>query len=245
MANDESNEPVSGSGLYVSATADTPERRNRRRKQAIVGIAGAAAVLAGVGFLVTQLNDSGQPSLPEPAALAPQTLPTSASAEVPASAEPSVSRTSKMPKPADAVETSPSPTPSVSPAATPSASAAQSSAAAKDLSTKLAKRAGPVSERTEVLANGTIRIVSAPRDLSGEREMLLADGKGKPAGKGVNCTTKVRFNTGVPEGDRPTVLLCWRTSSARSVVTMAVTPAGDPPTASSVEIIGKEWQRIS
>ncbi|MEU4557987.1 hypothetical protein AB0F72_06340 [Actinoplanes sp. NPDC023936] len=241
MADEDEKEPVT-SGLYASAVADTPERRNRRRKQAIVGITGAAAVLAGAGFLVLQLNSAEQPSLPEPAALAPLTdsAPASAPAEQESSeADPSETRTpKKTTKPADAVEISPAPSPS------PSATEAEASAAAKDRLKAATVTAGPVSERTELLKNGTIRIVSAPRDLTGERDLQLAADRGKPAGQGVTCTTTVRITGGVPESARPTMLLCWRTSEERSVVTMAVVPSGEPPTASSVEIIGREWAKL-
>ncbi|MFF0376390.1 hypothetical protein [Actinoplanes missouriensis] len=249
MAGEDEKEPVT-SGLYASAVADTPERRNRRRKQAIVGIAGATAVLAGAGFLVLQLNSSEQPSLPEPAALAPLTGSAQASAPTgneagdaepgrTGEAEPSETRTpAKSTKPADAVEISPTPSPS------PSAAEADASAASEDRLRAATVTAGPVSERTELLENGTIRIVSAPRDLTGERDLQLAADRGKPAGQGVKCTTKVRIAGGVPESARPTMLLCWRTSEERSVVTMAVVPSGEPPTRSSVKIIGKEWAKL-
>ncbi|BBH63797.1 hypothetical protein ACTI_04820 [Actinoplanes sp. OR16] len=239
MAADEEHDDVSEGGLYAAATADTPERRNRRRKQALVAITGAAAVLAGGGFLALQLNNADQPSLPEPAALAPLTGTAAASPSV--EAEPSVTRTSKKAaKPADAVEISPAPSPSES----ESAAEAQASAAAKSEVKAATAESGPITERTELLENGTIRIVSAPRDLTGERDLQLAADRGKPAGQGVKCTTKVRVAAGVPESQRPTLLLCWRTSEDRSVVTMAVVPSGEPPTASSVEIIGKEWARL-
>ncbi|MEU4688360.1 hypothetical protein [Actinoplanes sp. NPDC023714] len=242
MTANEEQENVEGGGLYASVTADTPERRNRRRKQAVVGITGAAAVLAGGGFLALQLNSADQPSLPEPAALAPLTDSAPASPSV--DAEPSVTRTSKKAtKPADAIETSPAPSPSPSESAEAQASAAAEGAAEGKVKAATAD-AGPVTERTELLENGTIRIVSAPRDLTGEKDLQLAADRGKPAGQGVKCTTKVRVAAGVPESARPTLLLCWRTSEARSVVTMAVVPSGDPPTASSVEIIGKEWARL-
>ncbi|WP_433826372.1 hypothetical protein ACQP2E_30415 [Actinoplanes sp. CA-015351] len=236
MANDEQVDPETSGGIYASATADTPERRNQRRKQAVVAVVGAAAVLAGGGFLALQLTGSGQPALPEPAALAP--LTDSPAPSSPAAVEPSVSRTvTKAPKPADAVEISPAPSPS------PSAEAEASGSAEEQLRAA-GTESQPVTERTELLENGTIRIVSAPRDLTGERELSLATDKGKPAGQGVKCTTKVRVNSSTPVSVRPTLLLCWRTSEARSVVTMAVVPSGEPPTSSSVEIIGKEWARL-
>ena len=252
MANEEQPEPETQSGLYASATAATPDRRNQRRKQAIVGATGAAAVLAGVAFLAVQLNDSDQESLPEPAAMAPQTTATSAPAvaadatSAAASVAPSVTRTSKVPKPAATVERSPSPTPSRTRAATPDAAESPALGAVKDLRSKLPlpRDAGAVNERTEALRNGTIRIVTAKRDLTGQRELLLAGDDGKDVGNGVTCTSDVKINAAVPEVQQPTMLLCWRTSKSRSVVTMAVIPKGDPPTEASAEIIDKEWAEL-
>lgn len=114
MANDEHQDPEPEGGLYASAAATTPQRRDRRRKQAIVGLTGAAAVLAGLGFLGTQLMNSEQPSLPEPAALAPLTASASATPTAGPSVDASVTRTPKSPKAAQPVEVSPAPT--VSPA---------------------------------------------------------------------------------------------------------------------------------
>ena len=254
MANEEQQEPEPQSGLYASAAAATPERRNQRRKQAIVGAAGAAAVLAGAAFLAVQLNDSDQESLPEPAAMAPQTTTTSDPAatsgatSAPVSVAPSVTRTSQVPKPAAPVERSPSPTPPArSREATPDAAASPAAAggAVKDLRSKLSlPQEGAVNERTEALRNGTIRIVTAKRDLTGKRELLLAGDEGKPVGDGVTCTSDVKINAAVEEVQQPTMLLCWRTSKSRSVVTMAVIPKGDPPTAASAEIIAKEWAKL-
>lgn len=233
MANDDQQEPAPQSGLYASAAAATPQRRERRRKQILVGATGAAAVLAGAGFLATQLMSAEQPSLPEPAALAPPVIASaSATGQSGASVAPSVTRTSKSPKPAKPVERRPSPTVTRTPDA------------AKNQSGVAAQAAGAVSERIEALGNGTIRIVSAPRDLSGERELALAGDKGKPVGDGVRCTSEVRMASGVPASQRPTMLLCWRTSETRSVVTMAVIPKGEAPTAESVDIIGKEWAKL-
>jgi hypothetical protein len=254
MANEEQQEPEPNSGLYASAAAATPQRRNQRRKQAIVGVTGAAAVLAGAVFLAVQLNDSDQENLPEPAAMAPQTTSTTTATQTAmpgassdaASVAPSVTRTSKVPKPADAVERSPSPKPSRSREATPDAAESPAAGTVKDLRSKLSmpQEGGAVNERTEALRNGTIRIVTAKRDLTGQRELLLAGDEGKSVGGGVTCTSNVKINAAVEEVQQPTMLLCWKTSKSRSVVTMAVIPKGDPPTQASADIIGKEWAEL-
>jgi hypothetical protein len=236
MSRHEHDQPSAGGGLYASATAVTPERRSLRRKQAVVGVVGAAALLAGGGFLGMQLNRAEQPSLPEPAALAPpvETEEPSPPPSEPAP-EPVLTRTpGKATMPAEAVQISPPP-PSPSASLEAEASGAARAAIAE---------AEPVEERTELLDNGTIRIMSAQRDLTGQRELSLAADQGRPVGQGIKCTTKVRVSTGAAASARPTMLLCWRTSESRSVVTMAVVPSGEPPTRSSVAIIGEEWARL-
>ncbi|WP_045742007.1 hypothetical protein [Actinoplanes rectilineatus] len=242
MADDELHDPISPSGLYASAAATTPERRNRRRKQAVVGAAGAAALLAGATFAASQFLNAEQPEMPAPAALAPQTTVPVDEPEP----EPVDSRvptpTSKSTVPAAPVEASPAP-PSPSPSVTAETMAGtETPEQSRGDVTVLSN--GPVNERTELLGTGTIRIVTAQRDLTGERDMLLAADDGQAVGGGVHCTSKVRMSTGTDTGEKPTLLLCWRTSKARSVVTMAVVPTGKPPTASSVDIIGKEWARL-
>ncbi|MEV6301469.1 hypothetical protein AB0M02_18810 [Actinoplanes sp. NPDC051861] len=229
---DEQWETGARSGLYASVTAaDAAEaRRERRRRWMAVGIVAGAAVVAGGGVLVTRrVSESGGGGLPEPAAIAPRTFATTAGET---GGEASVARTPEGFKPAQPVERSPAPAPQ--PSDQPDAGGDVRQEAAED----------GVSERTETLENGTIRIVTAPRDLTGERELLLAGDEGEQVADGVRCTSDVRMGMGVPASRRPTLLLCWRTSAARSVVTVAIVPNGEPPTASSVAVIGREWERL-
>ncbi|MFC7534720.1 hypothetical protein [Actinoplanes sp. GCM10030250] len=244
---DEQQEFEPPSGLYASTAA----ARERRRKQLIVGLTGAAVVLAGAGFLVTQLLLTGgeQPSLPEPAALAPMTTGTSSTTPgkdttpgknttpEAANASHSVARTPEGFKPAKPVQQSPAPTATRSDEPGPRVSV--SPAAGGDVAEQVS-----VAERTEVLENGTIRILSAQRDLTGHRELLLAGDEGQAVGNGIRCTSDVRMETEVPASRRPGLLLCWRTSQARSVITMAVVPRGELPTASSIAVIGREWAKL-
>jgi hypothetical protein len=236
MTGHEHDQPSAGGGLYASAVAVTPERRSRRRKQAVVGVVGAAALLAGGAFLGLQLNRAERSALPEPASLAPP-VETEEPAPSPSeqAPEPALTRTpGKATMPAEAVQLSPPPPPPSESLEAEASGAAQAAIAAAE----------PVEERTELLDNGTIRILSAQRDLTGERELSLAADQGRPVGQGIKCTTKVRVSTGAGSSSRPTTLLCWRTSESRSVVTMAVVPSGEPPMRSSVAIIGEEWARL-
>ncbi|MEV0900320.1 hypothetical protein [Actinoplanes sp. NPDC049802] len=245
MSYDEEPRFAPESSLYASATADTPQRAARRRKQVFAAIAGAAAVLTGAGFLATQLMNESQPTLPEPAALAPQTTPASAGVSA-AGISPSDARTpGKSTKRAAPAERSPAPTPAAGGPGSPGADAARASAAIGDLRDRLGLGATGVAERTERLGDGTVRIVTARRDLTGDRELVLAGDDGTEVGDGVRCTTDVRRGTIISsEAPSPATLLCWRTSAERSVITMATAPDGEPSTADSVELIQREWERL-
>jgi hypothetical protein len=244
VANDEEqgHDAAPRSGLYASAAAATQRQRDRerRRKLLVTGLAGAAVVVAGAGFLAGRMMSPAQTVLPEPAALAPMTLATSATTPEVESDQPFVTRTPQGFRPAKPVERSPAATPKR--AGSPAPGGPRVSAAAGGLVEQGAR--GGISEWTEALENGTVRIVTARRDLAGERELRLAGDPGQLVGGGVRCTSDVRLATGVPEERRPAVLLCWRTSAARSVITMAVVSRGEPPTAASVAIVGREWARL-
>jgi hypothetical protein len=241
MAYDEHEHPESEGGLYASTAAATPQRSALRRKQTVVGLVGAAAVLAGGGFLTTRLMNEEQPRVPEPAALAPQ----SPAADGPAveEAEPSVTRTPKSMKHAAPVERSPvaSPTASRQPSADP-ADEARASEAVDELRERLG-----ISQRDYVsnrrFGDGTIRVVTARRDLLGKRELALAGNDGESAGQGVRCTDDIRSQPETPL-DRPATLLCWRTSGTRSVVTITSATKGDSLAAECAEVINDEWARL-
>ncbi|WIM94935.1 hypothetical protein ACTOB_006994 [Actinoplanes oblitus] len=249
MSDAEQGETTPEGSLYASAAATTAERRNRRRKQALVGATGLAAVLAGAGFLATQLMQASQPSLPEPAALAPATTQTPSDAPV-TSDVPTQPPASRATKPAQAAKRSPTPTPSVDRAKIEQEIAAARASAAADgvpLKRPLTAPNGvqeATSVRTESTREGSVRITTAHYDLTGHQPLLIAADRGKPVGGGVRCTNKVRFSANAPAVERPSLLLCWRTSSERSVVTMATNPSGEPDPQDSVKIIDREWATL-
>ncbi len=107
-----------------------------------------------------------------------------------------------------------------------------------------AEAAASINEWTEKVKNGSVRVTTAHRDLTGESALLIAGDRGKSVGGDVNCTNKVRFSQDAPAMERPTMLLCWRTSSDRSVVTMMATPDGEPSAGASVSIINREWAKL-
>jgi hypothetical protein len=242
MAYDEHEHPEPEGGLYASTSAATPQRSALRRKQAVVGIVGAAAVLAGAGFLTTQLMSEEQPTVPEPAALAPQTSPAADGPTV-EEAGPSVTRTPKSMKHAAPVERSP-----VASSATsgPASADPAAEARASEAVDKLRERLG-ISQRDYVsnrkFGDGTLRVVTARRDLLGKREMALAGNDGESAGHGVRCTDDIQSQPETPL-DRPATLLCWRTSESRSVITITSATKDESLAAECADVINEEWARL-
>ncbi|WP_433791303.1 hypothetical protein [Actinoplanes sp. CA-252034] len=244
MAYDEHHDhdeyPASEGGLYTSASATDPDRAARHRRRLVAGVAGALVALAGAGFLVTQLMNEQQPSLPEPAALAPQTTPVTAGS-TPEETGP-VTRTPKVTRHAAPVERSPAPSIEASREASPDEAEVRASAALDELRERLR-----LTERTKVTEqpyeDGAMQVVSFWRDATGGSLLQRAKDDGTPAGNGVRCTTEIRNG---PDRDpaRPATLMCWRTSATRSVVVVSsATPAGAEAVSTAVSLIQSEWPR--
>ena len=89
----------------------------------------------------------------------------------------------------------------------------------------------------------TLRIVSAYGDLTGQRELAWAADAGHPVGA-ARCTQYFKFNPGTRVGERPTMLLCWRTSPTKSVFTIAVDLTHRPSESASVASIDKVWRQM-
>jgi hypothetical protein len=89
----------------------------------------------------------------------------------------------------------------------------------------------------------TLRVVSARGDLTGQRELAMVAGKGKPVGDAF-CSQMIRVSAGAKAEKKPNLLLCWRTSARKSVFTVAVDLDGAPSEEKSVAAIGKEWQAL-
>ena len=227
-------------------------RRNRRRKQAIAGVAGLAVLGAGAYLVTSQVVDNTRTKTKDAAALAPAPLePVSPSASEPASAEPSAAASASA-SPSTAATPEPSPAPSRTLTAEQRVAKARAAASKAGYPVKrglvpTAKvAAGPVSVRNtgSLQQGGTMRIVSAPYDLTGTRELLWAADEGNPAGDDVRCTQNFKLSNDTEARVRPTMLLCWRTSAGKSVVTVAVARKGKPASAASVAVIDREWAKI-
>ncbi len=89
----------------------------------------------------------------------------------------------------------------------------------------------------------TLRVVSARSDLTGKRELAWVADAGQPVGD-ARCTQNFHIGPGAPARVRPTLLICWRTSAARSVYTVAVDVDHRPSAKASVEAIDRAWDEL-
>ncbi|AEV87585.1 Neuronal acetylcholine receptor subunit alpha-4 [Actinoplanes sp. SE50] len=241
MSDDDRPDRTRGGSVYASEAATAPHRRGLQRRQTAIGIAGAIAVLVGSGFIVTQLMDARQDTLPEPAALAPLTTAATPGMEgTGVSAVPGNLRAPRTTHPAEAAKRAPSPTPMSLPEE-PGASAPY---APSSMAVAQQGQQAPVIRRVETVHNGTVRISTARADLTGRGDLQLAADTGFAAGDGIRCTNRVRFSPDEPATTREYLLLCWRTSDRRSVITMAVAAHGAPTPADSAKIIIREWDSL-
>jgi hypothetical protein len=250
MADDEQPAPAPQGSLYASAAAIAPTRRSQRRRQAVVGITGAAAILAGGAFLGTQLIDARQPTLPEPAALAPQTPlsePAATAEEPSGAAEGPAAPTEEPARPQLGVKPTLSAARArLSPIPSPSLNEDEIASAAADgffLRPSQGTANERVIERTEATRDGSIRVTTARRDLSGQGQLGLVADEGTLVGS-AHCTNRLRSGDGASATERPHLLLCWRTSPTRSVVTVAVNRNSRPAATGSVAVIEREWAAL-
>jgi hypothetical protein len=103
--------------------------------------------------------------------------------------------------------------------------------------------ASDVVERNKKVENGSLRVITARSDLSGQRELMWAADKGKRYGHAM-CTKNFKFANNQTPAIRPTMLLCWRASAKRSVATVLVDYGGHPSWAKSAAIIDREWAKL-
>jgi len=218
------------------------ENRSNRRRLVAAGVVGAAALLAIGGFVAANMADSRQPDTGEPEALATAGV----------AAQPVTGRTSAEMSP-PAVKPTPSPSPSPSRQLSRRERVAEArvslSAAGVDLKRAITPAPGlpkgpvDVTNKGTLAKGGTMRVVTAGYDLSGQRELLWAADKGERVGQ-ARCTQNLRFSNAAEPHDFPTVLLCWRTSATKSVITVAVAKSGRPEKADSITEINRQWAKL-
>lgn len=240
----------------TNAEHDDRPRNSRRRKQAIAGAVGLAAVLGGGAFLITdRLTGEADPVSSEVAAPAPVGAPAPGAASM----SPVPSGPSAAPKPSATVASSASPSAPAASSPKPRTTAERirdARAAVAKAGDQVRRPLPPVNGNAAPAASevtvtntgslregGTLRVVSARQDLTGHRELRWAADAGEAVGT-ARCTQNFRLSAGAPAKERPTMLLCWRTSAERSVYTIAVSADGRPSKAASVAVIDQRWAQL-
>jgi hypothetical protein len=235
-------------GNPTMSISDDGRPASKRRRNRIAVSAGAAVVLLGAGAYVVAGRSGGDD--------------TAVTGEAPVLSAPSASSApSSSPAPV-AAPSSASAAPRTSPPAahsSPTADAAKvrkqvmeaREKAARDgiplqrplaTSTAAIHDASSYAEQTRPLpGGGTMRVMSARYDLSGQREMLWAADRGSKVGD-VRCTQNFHFSATGRPAIRPTMLLCWRTSSDRSVVVLTV--AKSPSMKGAADVIDEKWASL-
>ncbi len=87
-----------------------------------------------------------------------------------------------------------------------------------------------------------LRVVAARRDLTGQGELAWVADSGYPVGD-ARCSQTFRIGT-TPVRVRRTLLICWRTSPARSVYTVAVDIDRSPSATDSVAALNRAWTSL-
>jgi len=90
---------------------------------------------------------------------------------------------------------------------------------------------------------GILRVVAAREDLTGQRELAYVAG-GLMRHRGVLCSQTFKFSTNPAPRKRPNLVMCWRTSADRSVITMVVDPKGHPSPDKAVNALEKKWRSM-
>jgi len=239
-------------GVYQSSAN---HEQSRKRRLAVAGVVALAALLGGGAYLITaKVTDGQHTDAGDTGALVPMVTPASGGTTGTATDEPATASPKPTISTKQAVKQSLSPSPSTVPTA--SMSVEEQIKAARELAAReghpLQRALTPapgvvaaeaVQERNEARPNGSLRIVTARSDLTGQRELLWAADKGKRYGD-ATCTQNFKFSNNNKPTVRPTLLLCWRTSDRKSVATVLVDRSGKPSTAESARIIAEEWAKL-
>jgi hypothetical protein len=230
--------------------------RSRRRRQAMLGVAGLTMLGASAFLVTSEVVDDARTETRDTAA-AP--LAPAAATDSPATASAAGSTVASAAASGSA---------SVAPAAesgTPAPTKPKSKkeqveevkgTAAKNTAKRVKRPLPPVADAVSaddltVTTRGslqknkaTLKIVSAEQDLTGQRELAWVADRGKRVGM-AQCSQNIRLSPDVPPQVRPTMVICWRTSAAKSVYTVAVDLKGKPSAKDSAAEIAKVWKKLS
>lgn len=236
-------------GVYVS------EEHRARKRRRIAGIVAAVAVAVGAGSYgaTTWLGNRESTVTAEPGALGPMVSAAPAEPSAPPPSTPSAPPVGIGPATKAAQRQSSTPSPVPSPPVPSLAALTDEEIASAQLTQLLQPRptrsgAGiaatgeRVTVRNESTPDGAnVRVVSARYDVTGGWKLLWAGDDGHFVDGG-RCTRNIR-NDAQPLGQvRPGMLLCWHTSSSKSVV--AIATGGNPQEPFTAAVVAREWANL-
>jgi hypothetical protein len=234
MTREQDHHPDGGS-------APAPRRRLSRRRVA-VGTAGLAALLGAGAYVVTDrlMEETGQVTAQEVAVIPPATDPEAApSAVTPSTVSPA------SPSPSETTAAAP-----LSDEAVTEILKARKKMADDGVEVKRPLKGGggasdSVQATTEGSLNsgGIVRMVTAREDLTGKRELAWISG-GVKKYRDVPCSQTIRLSPDTPPEKKDNLLICWRTSEAKSVISVVVDPEGHPSRRKAVDALEKEWRSM-
>jgi hypothetical protein len=232
-------------GPAGAAVFTTAMSRRARRRRVLMAAAGLLVLVGGGGLAFWQLDGRtdtnvggvlGEGVVVPPASVGPSgtlagPVPPSVGPQgaTPGRATASATVGAATPAPGGTTGRTAAPVPQVTAAGVPTVEA--------DGVTVTTTGGGPGDSRT-------FKIVSARKDLTGQREMVWAADAGTPVGK-ARCTQNFKFGPNSRKGIRKTLLLCWRTSAQRSVYTIAVDMRGVPSRKLSVDELNRVWDSLA
>lgn len=239
MAIDDDDQPAS------------PPRGPGVRTRIAVGAVGLAAVLGVGAYVITsRVVERDATAIREPGALAPmvstgpETSPTTVAPSPSAPPSPSTSLSASSPPAAATTKAT------VGPEVRKRIDEARVTAAGDGH--KLTRPLPPpakvlpdsaVSTRIRKTKDDYLRITTARADLTDQKDQRMAADRGVRVGR-ANCTQRFHFAVNAPPKVIPNMMICWRVSAARSVVTVGVTYKGKPSASAYSGIIDREWAKL-
>jgi hypothetical protein len=219
-----------------------------RNRRTVLGVAGLAAVLGVGAFVVTDQLTKKPPTprvVAEPAVSSPSAGPSSA-------ATTDAAPTSRATGPVLPARAQASPSPSTVKERVDQARSANERLGTEVRSPLTSKVGGYVADPSKIKVEtiGTVskdrrqmRVVSAPLDLTGQRELAwVADG-GEPY-RGAHCSQTIKMSNNAEAKVRPTLLVCWRTSATRSAYTLLVDLDKKPSKEDSIAALDRAWAKL-
>ncbi len=223
-------------------TAHNPVRK--RNRQIAIGAVGLAAVLGtGAYFVTDSLTDKGTTTATEAASPAPVVVASGSAAATSAGAS-----------------AEPSAVASVRASAPPSALPKEVEEKIKEARRKMAEDGVPIkrpvlpkttatAENIEMTTKGSlkeggiVRVLAAREDLTGQRELAYVAG-GVEKYRKTLCSQTFQFSTNPKPAKKDNLVICWRTTAAKSVVAMVVDPKGKPSRDKAVDALEKKWRSM-